>query len=216
MSVPETRVPSNPEAASTSVPPVLADKLSWADGWPHWGREQPFTTQPDLIKTGESEKGPWALGSAPWGRDPQRSVLRLPAAPARGPPRASPFPRTLARLGPHLGSGLRTPDPQSRASPSPRFNYVIDFRLGRLETPLPPTGFNLPVPFLSLRVLLPGWAASQRPPWGASAGRAAASPFTPTKWSSGLGAPAARGSGLRSCLDCRGLHYSLPGSGRVE
>lgn len=62
----------------------------------------------------------------------------------------------LAHLGPHLGCLLRAPDPQPQASPSPRFNYVIDFRFGRIGTPLPPTGLHLSVPFLSLRVLLTG------------------------------------------------------------
>lgn len=148
---------------------------------------------------GESEKGPSAASGSGPGEDThpacssqssgnqERSLLNLPAASSRSSRAGESLLQTLAHLGPHLASLLGPPDPQPQASPSPRFNYVIDFRFGRIGTPLPPTGLHLSVPFLSLRVLLTG-CSLETAPGAASARLAAASPYTPTKWSSRAGA----------------------------
>lgn len=177
----------------------------------------------NLIKNGRVPEGALGAEESAWERtparaarprrDPPRSVLHWPAAPAPGPQRARPFPRTLARLGPHLGGFLRTPDPQPRASPSPRFNYVIDFRFGRVETPLPPTGFNLSVPFLSLRALPPRGNSQAAPGPRPRPSHQRNGPPGPA-----AGAAAARRAGLCGCGAARpppersALHSSLRGA----
>lgn len=177
---------------------------------------------------GESEKGASAASGPGLGEATQPALpshaginsdlfLNLPAAAPRSARAGESLPGTLARLGPHVGCNLRAPGPRPRASPSPRFNYVIDFRFGRIGTPLPPTGVYLSVPFLSFRVL-PTGCNLETAAGPAAARLAAASPYTPTKWSpAGSARPGLQPAGHagprpRSCpfslLNYFVLHYS--------
>lgn len=156
---------------------------------------------------GESQKGPWAFGDGP-GRGPGRAAQ--PGRDSSDLSSACPRVPSPGRSPASARTSVASSEPQTPnfgPRPLPVFNYVIDFRFGRLETPLPPPGFNLPVPFLSLRALPP--RVILRLP------RAAASPFTPTKWSPGPGRAARpRGSeaaglpaalrALRSFILCGG------------
>lgn len=133
------------------MPPELSDKLAWTDQGTTGMGGAAFHHTPQPHKNGAA--GEEAIGrpqDPAWGRThcllPSQAginsdlFINFPAAPPRyGPRRASRIPGPIAHLGPHLGRLLRIRDPQPRASRSPRFNYVIDFRFDRVGTPLPPT-----------------------------------------------------------------------------
>lgn len=76
-------------------------------------------------------------------RNPPRSMTHFPASPRRssdgaskpGPSLAACLPRPVLWPSPRRPG----PHPQLRASPSPRFNYMIDFRLDCARMPLPAT-----------------------------------------------------------------------------
>lgn len=165
--VPPSSIPLNPEAMSwchlhsqTNLPGQIRALL---------GSGQPFFTacRNPIKNEGAQERPIGRFQDPAWRRthsllspDERESIAicdKPPRSPSRsGPWRASPIPGPLTRLGPYLGRLLGTRDPQPRASPSPRFNYVIDFRFGRAGTPLPSDCLNFSAPFLHFRVLLKG------------------------------------------------------------